>query len=137
MSLSAVCFLSISILQAAERPQRVKSQAVPQPLLSAAPSILSIIPAQGEPGSKVTIFGGGFGELASVILGSVEIAAGVTGGKQLEFVIPKLDSGLYALYIKRGDGTTGRVYNFTVQPLRPVLSSLAQQHQHLCPGDWP
>lgn len=117
---------------AAERPKRVKS--VPTPAVSpatssaaaAAPSILSIIPAQGEPGSKVMMFGSGFGTQASAFLGSVEIPAKLIDGKQLEFTIPQhLDPGLYALFLKRSDGTVSRPYNFTILPLRPVLSSLS------------
>lgn len=130
-----ICLQSAPFLQAAERPQRVKAQAVPVPAAPAAmgaPSILSIIPAQGEPGSKVTIFGNGFGEQAAAFLGSVEVPARVTDGKQLEFVIPKLDAGLYALYVKRGDGSAGRVYNFTVLAVRPVLSALSPDSVSAC-----
>lgn len=132
------CLTSISTIQAAERPQRVRSQAAPAPasasVAPAAPSILSIIPAQGEPGGKVTIFGSSFGEQAGIFLGSIEIPARVTDGKQLEFVIPKLEAGLYALYVRRADGVTGRVYNFTVQPARPVLASLTPDSISSCAG---
>lgn len=127
-----VCFFWASILHAAERPQRVKNQTVPPPAIGAAPSIISIIPSQGEPGSKVTIFGNGFGEEANAFLGNVEVPSRVTDGKQLEFVIPKLAAGLYALYIKRSDGTLGRVYNFTVQAVRPVLTSLLPDRISAC-----
>ncbi|MBI5483799.1 MAG: IPT/TIG domain-containing protein [Deltaproteobacteria bacterium] len=128
------CITSVSDLQAAERPQRVRPQAAPAPAPAApaVPSILSIIPAQGEPGGKVTIFGSSFGEQASVFLGSVENPARVTDGKQLEFVIPKLEAGLYALYVRRADGVAGRVYNFTVQATRPVLTSLAPDTVNAC-----
>jgi len=130
-------FLGVANLQAAERPQKVKAQTfsaslVVPPAALAAPSVLSIIPAQGEPGNKVTIFGSGFGEQATVFLGSVEVPSKVTDGKKLEFVIPKLDAGLYALYVKRGDGTAGRVYNFNVQALRPTLSSLTPENVSAC-----
>lgn len=129
--------INIAILQAAERPQRAKSPAVPQavpakPVVPAAPTILSIIPAQGEPGSKVNIFGSGFGEQASAFLGSIEILTRVIDGKQLEFVIPQLEAGLYALYVKRADGVSGRVYNFTVQALRPALISLSPDKVSSC-----
>lgn len=124
---------------AAERPQRSKSAAAQAPMTAsivptapAAPAILSIIPAQGEPGSKVTIFGSGFGDKISAFLGSVEIPAKVSEGKQLEFTIPALEPGLYALYLKRGDGVTGRAYNFTVVPLRPVLGELSPDHINSC-----
>lgn len=128
---------------AAERPQKVKTKPVAtppaitapvpaNPAKVAPPNILSIIPAQGEPGSKVTIFGSGFGEESAAYLGSVEIASKVSDDKQLEFTIPQLDAGLYALYVKRSDGVTGRVYNFNVLPLRPVLHSLVPESVSAC-----
>ncbi len=130
LSLRALVFVFLFCLSfdasAAERQMRVKSEAAPIPVPAAVPvTILSIIPVQAEPGAKVTLFGTGFGEAVSVFLGSVEISARVTGARQAEFnVPPQLEEGLYALYLKRPDGTTGRSYNFTVLPLRPVLSSL-------------
>lgn len=135
--LSFACSINISHLQAAERPQRVRQQTTPlaepaKPVVLPAPSILSIIPAQAEPGSRVSVFGSGFGEQASAFLGSVEIPANVIEGKQLEFVIPELEAGLYALYVKRVDGATGRVYNFTVQARRPVLKSLSPDRVSIC-----
>ena len=125
-------FLGFSMLQATERPQRAGAQKVSISAVPVAPSILSIIPAHGEPGSKVTIFGNSFGEKASAFLGSIEIPARVMDGKQLEFVIPQLAAGLYALYIKRGDGSTGRVYNFSVEPVKPVLTSLIPDSISTC-----
>jgi len=117
---------------AAERPQRVKSPLAPAaapapaPAAAAAPAILSIIPSQAEPGGKVMMFGSGFGTQAGVYLGSVEIPARVIDGRQVEFYIPQqLDPGLYALYLKRSDGAVSRSYNFSVLPLRPVLSGLS------------
>ncbi len=130
------CLSFVPAIQAAERPQRVRPQTAPvqSPAAPAAPSILSIIPAQGEPGARVTIFGSSFGDKASVFLGSVEIPARVTDGKQLEFITPKLEAGLYALYVRRADGVAGRVYNFTVQATRPVLTSLAPDSISSCAG---
>src|ERR1700688_4103445 len=61
-------------------------------------NILSIIPAQGEPGITVTLYGTGFSEDISVFLGNDELSATVTSPKQLSFDIPKLEPGLYALY---------------------------------------
>lgn len=120
------CFCLTSAASAAERPKRVVSDAAPKPVTVAVPiTVLSIIPAQAEPGAKITLSGTGFGENATVFLGSVEIPARITGAKLAEFNLPpQLEPGLYALYLKRSDGTTGRSYNFTVLPLRPVLSSL-------------
>ena len=144
LSLTLFVFsMNTSILSAAERPQRVKAQTVPAPSTAptpspatvAPPNVLSVIPSNGEPGSKVTIFGSGFGEQAVAFLGSVEVPAKVTGGKQLEFLIPKLDAGLYALYVKRSDGVAGRVYNFTVQAIRPVLTSLTPASISACSQD--
>lgn len=130
MLLMAVILLYVgnTAVCAAERPQRIKALAAPAaaPTTVAVPSILSIIPAQGEPGSKVMMFGSGFGAQASVYLGSVEIPAKITEGRQLEFAIPQqLDPGLYALYLKRSDGSVSRPYNFSILPLRPVLSAVS------------
>ena len=115
---------------AAERPQRVKNPAAPVAVTpaAAAPAILSIIPAQAEPGSKVMMFGSGFGTQASAYLGSVEIPSRVVDGRQVEFTIPQqLDPGLYALYLKRSDGAVSRPYNFTILSLRPVLTGLSPE----------
>jgi hypothetical protein len=124
-SLLFICCLScVSDACAAERPKKVKpaTETKPAPV---AVTILSIIPAQAEPGAKVVLSGSGFGEIASVFLGSVELPARITAGKQAEVSLPpQMEAGLYALYLKRSDGTTGRSYNFTVLPLRPLLGSL-------------
>jgi hypothetical protein len=125
-----VCPMGNSPSIAAERPQRVKSEPPPAP--TPAPAILSIIPAQAEPGTKVTIFGSGFGDKISAYLGSVGIPAKATDGKQLEFTVPPLDAGLYALFLRRGDGATGRAYNFTVLPQRPVLNDLSPAQINSC-----
>jgi hypothetical protein len=116
---------------ATERPQRVKGETISPPH-PPAPTILSIIPAQGEPGAKITIFGSGFSERINAYLGSIEIPARVTEGKQLEFTIPTLEAGLYALYLKNSDGTLGRAYNFTVLALRPTLRDLSPSQINSC-----
>ena len=119
---------------AADRAKRIngvgfQSQAkVPTPI-----TIISVIPAQAEPGVKITLSGSGFEEKSAVLLGNVEVATRVVSEKQIEFnVPPKLEAGLYALYVKRSDGTTGRTYNFTVLPVRPVLSSLQPDRISIC-----
>ncbi len=118
---------------AAVRTKRVNVEpapvAVPVSVPIAVPvvpiSVLSIIPAQAEPGARVMLSGSGFGETASVFLGSVGIPAKIVDTRIAEFTVPtQMAAGLYALYLKRSDGTLGRSYNFTVLPLRPVLSSL-------------
>lgn len=126
-------FLTCEV-SAAERLKRVSSAAVPISVPVAAPvTILSIIPVQGEPGEKITLSGSGFGESASVFLGSVEIPARVTAGKRAEFNLPALlEAGLYALYLRRVDGTTGKAYNFSVLPLRPALTSLQPDRISSC-----
>jgi len=87
-------------------------------------SVLSIIPAQGEPGMTVTLNGTGFTEATTAFLGSHELPTEVVGGKILTLVLPDLPSGVYALYLKREDGTTSKAYNFVLQPQKPVATSL-------------
>lgn len=122
----ACCFCFSCEASAAERLQRPKNETASTPVSVTVPvTVLSIIPVQAEPGAKVVLSGSGFGENASVFLGSIEIPARTIGAKQAEFALPaQLEAGLYALYLKRSDGVTGRTYNFTVLPLRPVLGSL-------------
>lgn len=94
--------------------------------VSAQPTILSIIPALAEPGSKVMISGTNLGVESKAFLGSEEITPATSSPKQLEFIIPeKLSAGVYALYIKRNDGITSRPYNFSVIALRPQINSLS------------
>jgi len=131
LSAFLLLFIMISFSFAAERPQRLKTPPAPAPV--AAPAILSIIPAQAEPGSRVMLFGSGFGNRASVFLGSVEIPARISDGKQAEFSVPgQLEPGLYAIYLMRGDGVASRPYSFTVQPLRPVLTGLYPDQISAC-----
>lgn len=125
------CIALAGSASAAERPKRIKkAEIVTPPVAAPVPqsppvTLLSIIPAQAEPGATVTLSGSGFGESATVFLGAVEIPARVSASKQAEFTVPpQLEAGLYALYLKRADGVIGRTYNFTVLPLRPLLKSL-------------
>jgi hypothetical protein len=95
-------------------------------------SILSIVPTQGEPGSSITLSGSGFSDQTTVFLGNTEIPARVTSSRQLSFEIPKLAPGLYAIYLRRDDGTTSKTYNFTVAPLKPVALSLTPDTVQTC-----
>lgn len=95
-------------------------------------TVLSIIPAQGEPGMTVTLNGSGFTPQTSAFLGATEIRTAVVGDKILTLVIPDLQPGVYALYLRREDGATSRPYNFSVQPVRPEVSSLAPEKIDAC-----
>ena len=77
-------------------------------------------PAQGEPGTIVSISGSGFADDSTVFLATEEVPATVVGQKQLSFEIPELPPGLYALFVKRPDGSVSRSYSFTVQALKPI-----------------
>lgn len=88
-------------------------------------SILSIIPAQGEPGMTVTVNGTGFTDTTNAYLGSRELHTVVTDGRILSFELPDLPAGAYALYVKREDGAASRAFNFMLQPPTPVLSYLS------------
>ena len=95
-------------------------------------SVLSIIPAQGEPGMTVTMNGTGFTAATAAMLGSRELPATVVGGKILSMVLPDLPPGVYALYLRREDGATSRAYNFILQPQKPVANSLAPETVSTC-----
>jgi hypothetical protein len=95
-------------------------------------SVLSIIPAQGEPGITVTLNGTGFTPNTVALLGINELPTTVVGGKLLTVVLPEQPPGVYALYLKREDGATSRAYNFMLQPLKPVAASLAPDTVSSC-----
>jgi hypothetical protein len=95
-------------------------------------SVLSIIPAQGEPGTTVTLNGTGFTGATTAMLGILELPSTVVGGKLLSIVLPDLAPGVYALYLKREDGSTSRAYNFMLLAQKPVASSLAPDTVSSC-----
>ncbi len=95
-------------------------------------SILSIIPAQGEPGTTVILSGTGFSAGTTAFLGSTEVPAKLIEAKQLTFTIPDLAPGLYALFLRREDGTTSRTYSFAVQPLKPIATGLTPDSIDAC-----
>ena len=115
------------------RQKTIKASPPPAEEERAAPiNVLSIIPAQGEPGITVTLYGSGFTEKTTVFLANIELPATLVGPQQLSFDIPKLNHGLYALFLKREDGTTSRPYNFTVLPVKPVAVSLSPDTVYAC-----
>ena len=87
-------------------------------------SVLSILPAQGEPGTTVTLNGTGFSPGTTVMLGSRELPAAVVGSRIMTFELPELPPGAYALFLKRPDGATTRPFNFVLQAQKPIASSL-------------
>ncbi len=95
-------------------------------------SVLSIIPAQGEPGGSVTLYGNGFNDGITAYLGNTAIPARVLSAKHLSFNIPKLDPGLYALYLQRKDGVSSSIYNFTILPLKPVVTGIQPDKISAC-----
>lgn len=114
---------------AAERAVTKPIQQKPQQ----SPTVLSIIPAQAEPGTKIIMSGSHFGSNPKAFLGNTEIAANTLDEKNIEFTIPgNLQAGVYALYLQRKDGVTSRPYNFTVLSIRPVLSSLSPESIPSC-----
>lgn len=114
--------------------QRAAAQKTPAPQEEQSPplSILSIIPAQGEPGVTVTLSGTGFTDKTTAFLGGVSMPTKVLGPKILTFDIPDLPPGLYALFLKREDGATSKPYNFILQAQKPVATSLSPDTIYNC-----
>jgi hypothetical protein len=80
----------------------------------------------------VTISGTGFTGENTVFLGAEEIPATSVSERQLSFEIPELKPGLYALFVKRRDGTASASYGFTVQGLKPIAIDLAPDTVYAC-----
>ena len=112
---------------AQELPARTAAEPRLPPL-----SVLSIIPAQGEPGMTVTMNGSGFTGTTSAFLGNNQLLPTVVGARMLSLELPELPPGVYALYLRREDGATSRPYNFMLQPLKPVASTLSPETVSTC-----
>lgn len=95
-------------------------------------TVLSIIPAQGEPGTTVTLSGTGFTPGTVAWLGTQELPTTVLGPKVLGILLPELPAGVYALYLRRDDNATSRAYNFNLQPVKPVASNLLPETVTVC-----
>jgi len=106
-----------------------------KPLQPAPPAVLSIIPAQGEPGINVILSGTGFTETTSAWLGTVEVRTRLLGPEQLSFELPQLSAGLYALFLKNNTGLTSKTYSFNVQPRKPVASAVTPEVITACAQD--
>jgi hypothetical protein len=106
-----------------------------KPAAPAPPAVLSIIPAQGEPGISVTLSGSGFTEATSAWLGTVEVRTRLLGPEQLSFELPQLAPGLYALFLKNKSGLTSKTYSFNVLPRKPVVTALNPETISACAQD--
>jgi hypothetical protein len=106
------------------------ASAPPAPL--PALSVVSIIPAQGEPGMTITMNGTGFTPATRVYLGTRELPVTVMGSRMLTAELPELPNGVYALYVRREDGTASRAYNFMLQPQKPIASALSPDTVTTC-----
>ncbi len=120
--------LLLPLISAAQGPAPKK----PAPVTSPPLSVLSIIPAQGEPGTTVTLNGTGFTTGTGVFLGSRQLPATLVGNRLLTVELPDLPPGVYALYLKREDGSTSRAFNFALQPQKPVALSLSPDTVTAC-----
>ncbi len=98
-------------------------------------TILSIIPSQGEPGRRVNLMGSGFSADTQAWLGATVISTSVINDKQIEFEIPRIEPGLYALYLKRPDGATSKIYNFPILAPKPVIDTLTPDTVFGCAPD--
>ncbi len=97
--------------------------------------ILSIIPSQGEPGKRVSLMGSGFSADTSAWLGTTTVPTTIINDKQLEFDIPRIEPGLYALYLKRTDGAVSKIYNFPVTAPKPVIDTITPDTVFGCAPD--
>lgn len=119
-----ILFLSFSAATA----QTARSAAEKLPPIA----VLSIIPAQAEPGMTVTMSGSGFTGKTVAFLGSSQLPTKVVSAKILSVDIPDLAPGLYALYLRREDGSTSKPYNFLLQPQKPIVAGLTPETVYQC-----
>lgn len=97
-----------------------------------APVILSIIPGQGTPGTRVLISGSGFTDGSAIYLGIDEIPSRLISARQISFEIPQIAPGNYALYVRQKGGPSGRAYSFAISPVKPVVTSISPDTVSFC-----
>jgi hypothetical protein len=98
-------------------------------------TILSIIPSQGEPGRHVSLMGSGFSADTIAWLGTAAVPTAVISDRQIDFEIPKVAPGLYALYLKRQDGAISKIYNFPILAPKPVIEAITPDTVFGCAPD--
>jgi len=98
-------------------------------------TILSIIPSQGEPGKQVNLMGSGFTPDTLAWLGATAVPTSVISDRQIEFEVPRMDPGLYALYLKRSDGAVSKIYNFPIIAPKPVIDAITPDTVFGCASD--
>ncbi len=98
-------------------------------------TILSIIPSQGEPGRRVNLMGSGFSADTVTWLGTTAIPTAVISDRQIEFEIPRVDPGLYGLYLKRPDGAISKIYNFPILAAKPIIDAITPDTVFGCAPD--
>lgn len=104
---------------AVQSASSVQTPGQPSPL-----KLFSIVPAQAEPGTLVSLALSDVSEEIKITLGGEEIGWHQTDSRHLTFIIPEhMPPGQYALTVKAPDSTT-RSYAFTILPLKPVAVSI-------------
>jgi hypothetical protein len=98
-------------------------------------AVLSIVPASGEPGADVMLYGSGFSDGVHVWLGTVATKTRVSHPHELAFQVPDLAPGTYAMFLKRSGAVVSRVYNFSVLAKTPLLESLDPDRLTVCGDD--
>ena len=118
-----------------KKPTKKQVPATPKEELGSPYTILSIIPSQGEPGKRVNLMGSGFSTDTITWLGTAAVPTAVINDKQIEFEIPKVAPGLYALYLKRPDGAISKIYNFPILAPKPIIDSISPDTVFGCAPD--
>jgi hypothetical protein len=119
----------------AKKPSKKTVPATPREEPASPYTILSIIPSQGEPGKRVSLMGAGFTADTVAWLGTAAVPTAMISDRQIEFIIPKVAPGLYALYLKRTDGAISKIYNFPVLSPKPVIDSITPDTVFGCAPD--
>ena len=116
-----ICILHVATAYAAPPVQTI----VPRPAKQAvSPVVFSIVPAQAEPGTQVTLAISGVNNDLKLTLGGDELTWKVLNDRRIAFTIPAdAAPGQYSLIITAHDGIA-RSYVFTVLPLKPVAISI-------------
>lgn len=102
---------------------------------SLALDVTAVVPNRGTPGTLVAVYGGPFSPETRLFLGEEFVTLRVILENHMEFTIPELGPGSYALTVQSDTVTAGQDYQFEVLSAAPEITSLEPRILDSCRPD--
>ncbi len=97
--------------------------------------LTALAPIRGTPGTLIAVYGGPFTPQTRLFLGEQYVEPRVILENQIEFTIPELDPGSYALTVQNDTVTAAQDYQFEVLSATPEIFGLEPRILDSCRPD--